>query len=135
MQQRIRNKAVESFNQRSQRDAVAEALQVEAVFQDPVVRLRCITVERNLNVTANTHASSSTARNDLKQAMLAKAAKDRDVLIKISKGKTFSTSSARDGQGTGQSGRPQGHGLGSDLRREATASYSERAAILRLLVS
>ena len=135
MQQRIRNKAAESLKQRSQRDEVVEAVKVEAVFQDPVVRLRCTIVERNLNFTANTHVSSSTARKDLKQAMLAKAAKDRDVLIKNSEGKTFSTSSSRDGQGTGQSGRPRGHGLGNDLRREATASYSERAAVLRLLAS
>ena len=134
MLQRIRNRAAESLKQRIQEVEVSEAAKVEAVNQDLVVRHRCTTEDRNLKYKTGTHASTNTARDDFRQAMLAKAANDKDRLIRNSVG-SKSTGSTKGGQGAGPSARARGHGMGYDLRRVATTSLPERAAILRLLAS
>ena len=101
------------------------------------MRYRCTIAETNLKIKTGMHASTSTAREDFKQAMLAKAANDRDRLICKSENSKNSknTTSTKGGQEAGPSARDRGHGMGYDLRRVATTSLLERAAILRLLAS
>lgn len=130
MVKRIRNKPFQivEFN---------EAAKVEAANQDIVVRHRCTIDDWDLKHKTRIHASTNNARVDFRQAMLAKAANDRDRLICLAENskKSKNTMSTKGGQEAGPSARDRGHGTGYDLRRVVTTSLPERAAILRLLAS
>ena len=111
-------------------------MEPEAINQDHVERYRGTTCETNLKIKTSMHASSSIAREDFKQSMLAKAAKDRDRLICKSENSknSKSISSTKDGQEK-PNATDRVHGMGYEPRRVAITSLPERAAILRLLAS
>ena len=69
-----------------------------------LLRHRCTTEDRNLKYNTGTHASTNTARDDFKQAMLANAANDEDRLIRNSVC-SKSTGSTKGGQEAGTSAR------------------------------
>ena len=129
MIQRIRDKAAEKARRRIMEDEVSEAAKTDEGHQEHAVRHGSITVESNPKTLTGTHASASTARKDLKEAVLGMICTTKNspnsVCIK----------SSRNRQVAGTSARNRGQGMGDDHRRLATASLPERAASLRLLAS
>ena len=118
-------------------DEVGEAAKTDEGHQEHAVRHGSITVESNPKTVTGTYASASTARKDLKEALLEKAASDRHSMICKAKNSPNSVSIniSKDCQVAGTSARDRGQGMGDDRRRLTTASLPERAAILRLLAS
>ena len=128
MLQRIPLKAAASLMQRAQESDPNEAEKVEATNREPLMLQRGSTEDRTVWHSSSSNASTRTARDDLKKALITKAAIDKEKLIcKLGNSKNPSTSSTKDGQKAGPSVRDRGQGSGFDLRP------SERESILRLL--
>ena len=110
----------------------------EEVANQSFTTQRCHTGKAESQVLKTcTRASTDVAREEFKQAMLAKAAKAREnACVKLCNSKgSIGKMCKKGGQEGGKSAKGCGHGLGYDHRRVATSSIPERDAILRLLAS
>ena len=84
--------------------------------------------------TAGRRASTNVAREQFKQALLARAAEERDKACQSSEGSICKKLKKGESDG-GESAKGCGQGLGFDHKHSAATSISERDAIRRLLAS